>query len=74
MTILITGGSGFIGSFLARHLLDTTEIELILLDYSINQKRITDLEKNPRVHVIQGDISCWSELVSLCTQFDQIDA
>jgi nucleoside-diphosphate-sugar epimerase len=74
MTILITGGSGFIGSFLARHLLDTTEFELILLDYSINQKRITDLEKNPRVHVIQGDISCWSELVSLCTQFDQIDA
>ena len=63
MTILITGGTGFIGSFLAHHLIETTNEELILLDYIINEKRIQDLRNNPRVKIVQGDLSCWSELV-----------
>ncbi|MFX1283779.1 MAG: NAD-dependent epimerase/dehydratase family protein [Promethearchaeota archaeon] len=64
MTTLITGGTGFIGSFLARHLTETTNEELILYDYIINEKRIKDLKDNSRVLIIQGDLSNWSELKS----------
>ncbi|MFX0015295.1 MAG: NAD-dependent epimerase/dehydratase family protein [Promethearchaeota archaeon] len=65
MTILITGGTGHLGSFLARHLLEITDERLILFDYIINQKRIRDIEKHPKIQIIQGDISCWSEVIPL---------
>ena len=73
MSLLITGGTGFIGSFLARSLLSTTDKELILFDYMINRKRIMDFEANPRVHFFQGDVSYWSDLMSLCKKFDSIE-
>ncbi|MFX0184934.1 MAG: NAD-dependent epimerase/dehydratase family protein [Candidatus Hodarchaeota archaeon] len=72
MSILITGGTGFIGSFLARHLLNNSSEQLVLLDYFINQKRITDIIQNERVEIIQGDISNWSELISLGKSIDSI--
>ncbi len=70
MTTLITGGTGFIGSFLARYLIETTNEELILYDYIINEKRIRDLKDNPRVKVIQGDLSSRPEL-NLCFESHQ---
>ncbi|MFX0086285.1 MAG: NAD-dependent epimerase/dehydratase family protein [Candidatus Hodarchaeota archaeon] len=73
MSILITGGTGFIGSFLARSLLSTTDKELVLFDYAINRKRIMDIENNPRVQIFQGDVSCWSELISLFKKCDPIE-
>jgi nucleoside-diphosphate-sugar epimerase len=74
MSIIVTGGTGFIGSFLARSLLSTTDKELILFDNVINHKRIMDMEDNPRVQIFQGDVSYWSEIISLCKKFDHIEA
>lgn len=61
VTILITGGTGFTGSFLARHLIEITDEELILFYYFINEKRIRDMKKNPKIQIIQGDLSNWSD-------------
>ncbi len=73
MATLITGGTGFMGSFLARHLLETTKEELILFDYYINKKRIEDIETSRKVWVFQGDLSNWSEIVPIFKHNNQID-
>ncbi|MHA1974177.1 MAG: NAD-dependent epimerase/dehydratase family protein [Candidatus Hodarchaeales archaeon] len=65
MAVIITGGTGFIGSFLARELLSSSEEEIILFDYRISEKRILDISNNPRIKIIQGDVSSWSNVVSL---------
>ena len=65
MSILITGGTGFIGSFLTHALLESTPEDLILFDYILNESRIGDIKSNPRVSIIQGDISNWPDIVSV---------
>ena len=62
MTILIIGGTGFIGSFLARELLLQTSEDLILFDYVLNHDRITDISSNPRISLYQGDVSKRSDM------------
>lgn len=65
MKVLVTGGSGFIGSALVRHLLDTTSHQVINLDkltYAANPKALLGYEKHPNYVFIKGDI-CDRELL-----------
>ena len=59
--ILVTGGCGFIGSNLIRHLLTTepgvTIINLDRLTYAGNPQNLHDCERNPRYHWIHGDVA-----------------
>ncbi len=65
-SILLTGGAGFIGSSLARHLLKESDIEkLVILDklsYAGNRENVRLVERDPRCLFVEGDI-CDSELL-----------
>ncbi len=57
--ILVTGGSGFIGSNLLRFLLANPSIEVLNFDaltYAGLRANTRDLEGNPRYHFSQGDL------------------
>jgi nucleoside-diphosphate-sugar epimerase len=72
LTILITGGTGFIGSFLARDLLKSTSEDLILFDYVLNNKRISDFASNSRITLVQGDVSNKEKVENIFTKFEPI--
>ena len=58
-TLLVTGGAGFIGSAVIRHLLAETEIEVINADkltYAANPDALAAVAENPRYHFERLDI------------------
>jgi len=61
MSILITGGTGFIGVGLARRLLEKGE-DVVLFDVAIAHQRIADIKN--KVKVIQGDLKVWNEVLN----------
>ena len=75
--LLITGGCGFIGSNLVRHLLASDpEIHVTNLDaltYSGNLENLADLADSPRYRFVKGDI-CDRELVEGLLAESQFDA
>jgi dTDP-glucose 4,6-dehydratase len=60
MNVLVTGGSGFIGSNLVRHLLQQRPgwkvVNLDKLTYAGNPESLSDLERDPRYQFVHGDI------------------
>ncbi|UUY09831.1 dTDP-glucose 4,6-dehydratase [Pseudomonas sp. J452] len=59
MRILITGGAGFIGSALVRHLAGDSGHELLNLDkltYAGNLESLASVENHPRYQFVQADI------------------
>lgn len=72
MTILITGGCGFIGSALIRYLLQHTEHQLINLDkltYAANPAALAEVADNPRYHFKQLDICDGAALQQVFAQY-----
>ena len=59
-TLLITGGAGFIGSNLVRHVLETTTDDVVVVDkltYAASQLAVETVLRHPRVHFICADIA-----------------
>ena len=68
-TVLVTGGSGFIGSNFIRYLLDTEpEVNVInfdLLTYAGNLRNNDDVQSNERYRFFRGDIADPAEVGAL---------
>lgn len=76
MRILITGGAGFIGSALVRHLLVHTDHEVLNLDkltYAGNLESLTSVADNTRYQFLKADIAD-SAVVGAALQRFQPDA
>lgn len=61
MSILITGGTGFIGVGLAHNLVKKGE-EVVLFDVAPRSERVADIKN--KVKVIQGDLKVWPEVMN----------
>lgn len=62
MSVLITGGTGFIGAELARLLVDRGE-EVVLFDIALNYTRIKGIEE--KVKLVQGNLAYSSEVFNV---------
>lgn len=76
MKILVTGGAGFIGSAVVRHIIERTNDDVINLDkltYAGNLESLREVESHPRYHFVQADI-CDAEALKTIFQQYQPDA
>jgi dTDP-glucose 4,6-dehydratase len=71
-TILLTGGSGFIGTNMVRLLVDSGQYRLVNLDaltYAANPLSLEDLEGHPDYEFIHGNITDGELVSSLFTKY-----
>lgn len=72
MRLLVTGGAGFIGSALVRHLISTTEHEVLnydLLTYAGHPVSLGAALEHPRHRLVRGDIADASSVQSALADF-----
>ncbi|XLX40137.1 dTDP-glucose 4,6-dehydratase [Ectopseudomonas mendocina] len=72
MRILITGGAGFIGSALIRHLIQETEHEVLNLDkltYAGNLESLTLVAESPRYRFVKADIADSEQVAASLAEF-----
>lgn len=75
MKLFVTGGAGFIGSNYVRHLLTTTDDEVVvydLLTYAGNRASLADLEQDRRFRFVQGDICDREAVLAAMTGCDAV--
>lgn len=67
MTVLITGGTGFLGSHLAREL-DKAGERVVLFDANPNYRNIEDIQEG--VKVAKGNLANWPEVLDAVKKYD----
>lgn len=76
MKIIVTGGAGFIGSAVVRHIINNTEDQVLVLDkltYAGNLDSLAEVSNHSRYHFSQIDI-CDRNALDKCLQDFQPDA
>ncbi|SUW63085.1 dTDP-glucose 4,6-dehydratase [Buttiauxella agrestis] len=76
MKILVTGGAGFIGSAVVRHIIENTNDEVINVDkltYAGNLSSVADASTSDRYQFVQADI-CDKEAIDSIFELHQPDA
>lgn len=72
MRLMITGGAGFVGTALCRHLLENTDADVAVVDkltYASNQAAVSEFSHHPRYALLQTDICEARMLESALKQF-----
>ncbi len=72
MKILVTGGAGFIGSAVIRHIIQETETEVLNLDkltYAGNLESLYEIDQHPRYQFVQADICDVDVLTQIFERF-----
>ncbi|MBF7142229.1 MULTISPECIES: dTDP-glucose 4,6-dehydratase [Pseudomonas] len=72
MRILITGGAGFIGSALVRHLIENTEHDVLNIDkltYAGNLESLAGIATNTRYEFVQADIADQPKIAEVLARF-----
>lgn len=69
MTVLITGGTGFIGSKVARNLLSKDQ-SVVCMDYAPNPQLLADLSEDSRLIIVQGDTTHMDDIVAAMRDHD----
>lgn len=70
--ILVTGGAGFIGSALVRHLIAESDYEILVVDaltYAGNQTSLATVSGNPRYRFVRADICDAAAIAGLLADF-----
>ena len=73
MRIMVTGGAGFIGSALVRHLIGHTEHQVLVIDkltYAGNLASLASVQSHPRYHFSLTDICDRSALANIFASFE----
>ena len=73
MKIVITGGAGFIGSALVRHLINNTSHHVLVVDkltYAGNLASLASVQNNPRYHFSRTDICDAAAIADIFLNFD----
>jgi dTDP-glucose 4,6-dehydratase len=73
MKIIVTGGAGFIGSALVRHLIAHTQHDVLVLDkltYAGNLASLAAVQKNPRYRFSRTDICDRPAVAKLFAEFN----
>lgn len=74
-TVLVTGGAGFIGSALVRHLIQNTEYRVVNVDkltYAGNLESLLPVSSDPRYVFEQVDICDAAEVERLFREYDPV--
>jgi UDP-N-acetylglucosamine/UDP-N-acetylgalactosamine 4-epimerase len=75
MRILVTGGAGFIGSNLVERLLAREDVEQVRVLDNLStgsMKNIEELEQNPKLEFILGDIRDYDVCINACNGMDLV--
>lgn len=73
MRIMVTGGAGFIGSALVRHLIGRTEHEVLVVDkltYAGNLSSLASVQRSPRFQFNRTDICERATIANIFAGFD----
>ena len=75
MNFLITGGAGFIGSAVVRHLINKTDHNVLNIDkltYSANPYNLKEVQKNTNYKFFKEDINNKNKILKILTQLLEI--